>query len=105
MLIPPLDVAVAPILEMIVHGEIRPDRQLVDGTDTCMHVPIASTSALESNVIMECERLGTQQNLVLERVSGMTPQEEIAYARMKAFCSNIIKRLAPPSSRKFKAPP
>ena len=28
--------------------------------------------------------------------SSMTPQEEVAYARMKAFCSNIIKQLAPP---------
>lgn len=27
---------------------------------------------------------------------GFSRQEEVAYGRMKTFCSNIIKRLAPP---------
>lgn len=32
-------------------------------------------------------------------VDGMTAQEAIAYARLKSFCSSIIKKLAPPLLR------
>lgn len=36
-------------------------------------------------------------------MGGMTTQEAIAYARLKSFCSNIIKRLAPPLLREVQA--
>lgn len=37
-------------------------------------------------------------------LAGMTSQEAAAFAKMKAFCSNIVKKLAPPCSKKFKKP-
>ena len=35
--------------------------------------------------------------------SGITPQEIVAYSRLKTFCANIIKRLAPPLIKEVQA--
>lgn len=38
-----------------------------------------------------------------EETTGMTANEAVAYGKLKSFCSNIIKRLAPPLLREVQA--
>lgn len=38
-----------------------------------------------------------------EDIEGMTTNEVVAYGKLKSFCSNIIKRLAPPLVKEVQA--
>jgi hypothetical protein len=70
-----------------------------DGTPPCM-----GSEHVNSHLAPENPEL---QALVLhnctEETAGMSAQEAVAYNKLKGFCSNIIKKLAPPLLKEVQA--
>lgn len=83
---------------------------LVHGTQPCniAHEPLSELQEMmhdEEELAAE-PTAATQPEISRALVianDGMTPQEAIAYARLKSFCKNIVKKLAPPLLREVQA--
>ena len=62
--------------------------------------------ATEPNIglgVQEAAGLNNGMMVSVPTASGMTPQEAVAYGRLKAFCSHIMKKLAPPILKEIQA--
>ncbi|XBI66241.1 hypothetical protein VPH35_045865 [Triticum aestivum] len=60
---------------------------------------LAALEDLETHPHASCE----EQRALATLTEGMTTQEDLAFTRLKSFCSNIVKKLAPPLLKEVQA--
>ncbi|KAI4987451.1 hypothetical protein ZWY2020_020251 [Hordeum vulgare] len=85
--------------EDLLHGETAAPQDAED--------PLRESNTCMALVACEGERsagdMGTQQDVLESTQQGMTMQEAVAFAKLKVFCSCIVKKLAPSLLREVQA--
>lgn len=92
--------------ETPVHDDVT-----TSGAQPCIAATLATPETLELHAGLALA-LQTEKTTVEETglelidstsLDGMTPPEAIAYTKLKAFCVNIVKKLAPPLLKEVQA--
>lgn len=80
---------------------IHATTQLVEKAPPCNVAHPTQTQPLERDMSLELTTAPVigDSNMLVDSTEGMAAQEAIAYARLKKFCSSIVKTLAPPLLR------
>lgn len=90
-----VDLSQVPVADLFGAGETPVIPQSL-GTQTLGH-------AICSNEIAEGSLARENQTYMARLIEGMTRQEAVAFAKLKMFCSNVVKRLAPPLLKEVQA--
>lgn len=71
-------------------------------TETILDSDLSNLAALD-DLEMQRPDSSDEQRALATITEGMASQEALAFARLKSFCSNIVKKLAPPLLKEVQA--